>query len=104
MIRVLVEMWNGGDPKDRYYIGEVRIGRDDDIPASAPIGAYTVALHQASPGIPELVAKGTVELVAKGRVENFPRKEKDAMDLTKLALDVLLKERSKRRQHGTKAR
>lgn len=105
MIRVLIEMWHGGDPKDRHYIGEVRIGRDGDIPMSAPVGAYMVSMHQASPGIPELVAKGTVELVAKGRVENFPRKEKDAMDLTKLALDVLLKERKKqRRKRGSKER
>jgi hypothetical protein len=53
-------------------------------------------MHQA--------VNGKVELQAKGRVENFPRKEKDAMDLTKLALDVLLKERKKqRRKHGTKA-
>ena len=90
MIRVLVEIWNCGDPTDKAYIGEVRIGRDGDIPMSAPVGAYTVAMHQA--------VNGKVELQAKGRVENFPRKEKDAMDLTKLALDVLLKERKKQRR------
>jgi hypothetical protein len=87
MIRVLVEIWNGGDPNDKAYIGEVRMGRDNEIPSSSPIGAYTVAMIQA--------VGGEKKLVAKGRVENFPRKEKDAMDLTKLALDVLLKERSK---------
>lgn len=86
MIRVLVEIWNNGDPNDRHYIGEVRMGRDGDIPASSSVGAYTVALHQQTPiGIE----------THKGRVENFPRKEKDAFDLTKLALDVLLKERKK---------
>jgi hypothetical protein len=96
MIRVLVEIWNGGDPTDKAYIGEVRIGRDGDIPMSAPVGAYTVAMHQA--------VDGKVSLQAKGRVENFSRKEKDAMDLTKLALDVLLKERKKQRRiNGTKA-
>jgi hypothetical protein len=47
-------------------------------------------MHQA--------VNGKVELQAKGWVENFPRKEKDAMDLTKLALDVLLKERKKQRK------